>query len=87
MRWLKISKFFGKYHLLMFELMYSHRPLVNIHQFSCLKKIDVFLKIHFINSFIEFINSDDCIRKIKSKSIRIHPDHKLMSSQPHKAFR
>ena len=32
-----------------------------------------YIKINFINSFIEFINSDDCIRKITSKSIRIYP--------------
>ena len=47
------------------------------------KKIDVYSPrvgdctssptINFINFFIEFINSDDYIRKITSKSIRIYP--------------
>ena len=36
------------------------------------KKIQVF-PVKILPKFSDFINSDDCIRKIKSKSIRLYP--------------
>ena len=64
MHWFKISTNFEQ------NICCLNRSTLGEHTsiFCC-----ICLKINFINSFIEFINSDDCIRKITSKSIRIYP--------------
>ena len=38
-----------------------------------MKKIMIFFSLEFLQKFSDFVNSDNCIGKIISKSIRIYP--------------
>ena len=64
MRWFKYLKIWKKL-------------FVDVHSPTLSECTSIFftvcLKINFIYSFIEFKNSDNCIRKITSKSFRTYP--------------